>query len=77
MQNMMRLTDSIGSLNVFFDVNHSTKEIENISIYDGTEKIVLLPEHMEAAKDVIVKEYIASALEMAIVYKSGMEPLRC
>lgn len=77
MQNMMRLTDSIGSLNVFFDVNPQTREIENLSVFDGMKKVDIMPDHMERAKDVIAAEYALSMIEMAVIVKSGMQPVLC
>lgn len=66
MQNMIRVQDSIGVFHVFFDVKDGV--ITNISARDASGEMVI---DQNALADWCAKEYTATALEMAILYKSG------
>lgn len=70
MQNMIRVEDSIGVIHVYFDVKDGM--ITNLSAKDERGDMTF---DEDMLKDWCAKEYTASMLEMAIIYKSGMNPL--
>lgn len=72
MQNMIRVEDSIGVIYVFFDVQDGM--ITNITAKDEKGHMKF---NRDALADWCVKEYTATALEMALIYKSGMKPMMC
>lgn len=71
MQNMIRVEDSLGVICVYFDVKDG--EIVNMSAMDNGNPMTFDAEQM---REYLVKEYVASTLQMAIMYKSGMVPLK-
>jgi len=75
MQNMMRFKDAYGFFNIFFDIKDG--EVVNITMRDGCGDVTPNdPEGIEQIRDIIAKEYMVSAIEMALVYKSGQVPLK-
>jgi hypothetical protein len=75
MQNMICQQDEMGIVQVYFDVKDG--DIVNISAKDNGNPITLDQEQMEEVRSYLAREYAASAIEMALVYKSGMVPLMC
>jgi hypothetical protein len=74
MQNMIRQEDAIGVVYVYFDVKDG--DIVNISAKDNGNPITLDEEQMQELRSYLAKEYIASTLEMALVYRNGQVPLK-
>jgi hypothetical protein len=72
MQNMIRVEDSQGVIHVYFDVKDG--DIVNISAKDNGKPMSFNENEM---RSYLAREYAASAIEMALVYKSGMVPLMC
>jgi hypothetical protein len=72
MQNMIRVEDSMGVIHVYFDVKDG--DIVNISAQDNGKPMKFNEDEM---RSYLSREYVASTLEMALVYKSGMVPLMC
>lgn len=71
MQNMIRVEDSYGVLHVYFDVKDGN--VCNISAKDNGNPVAFNESQM---RSYLAKEYIASTLEMAMIYRSGMVPLK-
>lgn len=71
MQNMIRMEDSIGIVHVFFDMKDG--DICNISVKDNGKPVTF---NEDAMRSYLAKEYIASTLEMAMIYRSGMVPFK-
>jgi hypothetical protein len=75
MQNMMRFRDAYGFFNIFFDIKDG--EVVNITMRDGCGDVTPNdPDGIEQIRDIIAKEYMMSAIEMALVYRSGQVPLK-
>ena len=75
MQNMMRFKDAYGFFNIFFDIKDG--EIVNITMRDGCGDVTPNDsEGIDEIRNILAKEYAASAIEMALVYKSGQVPLK-
>lgn len=72
MQNMIRVQDAVGVVHIFFDVKDGN--VCNISVNDNGKPVTYNEDEM---RSYLVKEYVASTLEMAMIYRSGMEPLKC
>lgn len=76
MQNMIRCNDNMGfHFNIFFDIVDG--DIQNIVARDINGDHVDMIGDMEQVKTTLAKEYAATAIEMALIYKSGMVPLKC
>ena len=75
MQNMMRFRDAYGFFNIFFDIKDG--EVVNITMRDGCGDVTPNdPASIDEIRDILAKEYVASAIEMALVYRSGQVPLK-
>ena len=77
MQNMIQVVDNIGTLNVFFDINRETREIENVSIRDCGNVVPIPEKNMEAVKGFIAQEYAMSTIELALMAKDGSIGMLC
>lgn len=75
MQNMMRFEDSNGPFCVFFDIKDG--DIQNITLRDMNGEVVVGGGNIDEVKSVLAREYAATAIEMAIVYKTGQAPNLC
>jgi len=73
-QNMIQFSDSIGNMNVFFDVNQETHDVENISVVERGQLVHVSLDKLDALRDIIAREYALSMIEMAVIVKSGMAP---
>lgn len=71
-QNMIQFVDSIGNMNVFFDINRETHDVENVTVMERGQLVHVPLDKMDALKDVIAQEYAVSMIEMAVIVKSGM-----
>jgi hypothetical protein len=75
MQNMMRFKDAYGFFNIFFDIKDG--EVVNVTMRDGCGDVTPNdPQGLEEVKNILAAEYAATAIEMAMIYKSGMMPLK-
>ena len=75
MQSMMRFKDAYGFFNIFFDIKDG--EVVNITMRDGCGDVTPDdPEGIEQIRNILASEYAATAIEMALVYRSGQVPLK-
>ena len=76
MQNMVRFKDSYGFFNIYFDIKDG--DIVNVTMRDSTGDVTPNndPEGLERVKNILAREYAASAIEMAMLYKSGQAALK-
>lgn len=72
MQNMIRIEDSIGTIHVYFDVKDGN--IVNVKAQDEKGDMRL---NDTALKEWCAREYAETVLQMALIYKDGMVPLKC
>lgn len=71
MQNMIRMQDDIGVVHVYFDIEDGN--VCNIKVSDNGKPVTFNEEEMVSY---LAREYAASAIEMAMIYRSGMVPLK-
>ena len=77
MQNMIQVVDNIGTLNVFFDINRETREIENVSIRDCGNVVHIPENNLEEVKSFIAQEYAMSTIDLALMAKDGSIGMLC
>lgn len=71
MQNMIRLARGGKIYNVFFDINRTTQDYDNVTVRDGERIIPVFGDDLDSLKDTITEEVLFSQITLAKLYRDG------